>query len=135
MKGIRQLVVDVFKMYQRVCSMSMNLKKKQRVGCLRPEAPCMIIFLTGERVFTILVCMVTNLDDAINVGAVFSRGELKPVWFSWRGRQVRILRTTFSWKTREGHARILHFSVTDGQGVYEIRYNQETMGWRLVRCE
>lgn len=79
--------------------------------------------------------MPVEMDEQIKVGAVFARGEVRPVWFSWNGRQVRVRETAFTWKTREGSATILHFSVTDGQGLYEIRYNKETMGWRIANAE
>jgi hypothetical protein len=85
--------------------------------------------------FSILPGMAVKINEPIKVGAVFSRGEVRPVWFIWKGRQVRIKETTFSWMTRQGNAAILHFSVTDGQGLYEIVYNKETMGWRMVNAE
>ncbi len=74
----------------------------------------------------------TDLNESIAVGAVFSRGTVKPVWFSRKGRQIRIAEIAFSWKTRQGNAVILHFSVTDGQGLYELRYNTGTCAWRLA---
>ncbi len=79
--------------------------------------------------------MVAEIDDPITVGVVFSRAEVRPVWFSWHGRQIRIRENAYSWKTREGSSVVLHFSVTDGQGIYEIRYNKETMDWKLVGCQ
>jgi len=66
---------------------------------------------------------------------VFSRGGVKPAWFEWHGRQVRVREIAFTWKTREGSACILHFSVTDGQGLYEICFNQASMAWRLSKAE
>lgn len=90
--------------------------------------------LTSEQMFTILIVMPVEINIPIKVGAVFSRGEIRPVWFSWNGRQVRVSETTFTWRTREGSAAILHFSVTDGQGLYEICYNDETLGWRLLNA-
>jgi hypothetical protein len=79
--------------------------------------------------------MVVEINETISVGAVFSRGRIKPVWFVWKGRQVRIRESAFTWRTREGSAGILHFSVTDGQGVYEIRYNAESFNWILTKAE
>ena len=79
--------------------------------------------------------MPTELDEPIVVGAVFSRGKVKPVWFTWNGREVRIREVAFSWKTREGSASLLHFSVADGRGLYEIVYNLETTGWRVLNAE
>ncbi|HEX9021767.1 MAG TPA: hypothetical protein VF903_10955 [Nitrospirota bacterium] len=79
--------------------------------------------------------MPVEINEPIKVGAVFSRGEIRPVWFAWKGRQIRVRETTFVWKTWEGSACILHFSVTDGQGLYEICYNRESLGWRLSSAE
>ena len=79
--------------------------------------------------------MPIEINEPITVGAVFSKGGVKPVWFSRKGRQIRVREVAFTWKTREGRACILHFSVTDGQGLYEIAYNIETMGWRLLNAE
>jgi hypothetical protein len=79
--------------------------------------------------------MTVELNEPIEVGAVFSRGGIRPVWFSRNNRQVRVRETTFTWKTREGRAVILHFSVTDGQGLYEICYNAENHVWRLTKAE
>jgi hypothetical protein len=85
--------------------------------------------------FTILCGMPVELNEPVKVGAVFSRGEIRLVWFSWNGRPVRVKETTFAWKTWEGSACILHFKVTDGRGLYEICFNRETLGWRLVNAE
>jgi hypothetical protein len=79
--------------------------------------------------------MTIEIDEPINVGAVFSKGAVKPVWFSWKGRQIRIHEVAFTWKTHEGNSNVLHFSVTDGQGLYEVAYNMSTMGWRILNSE
>ncbi len=79
--------------------------------------------------------MPVELDSPIKVAVVFSRGDIRPVWFSWNGRQVRIKETTYIWKTWEGSAAIIHFSVTDGQGLYEICYNAENFGWRISKSD
>ena len=79
--------------------------------------------------------MSVDINEPINVGAVFSGGRIKPIWFAWKGRQVRIQKITFTWRTRAGSAGILHFSVSDGQGLYEICYNAENFNWRLAKAE
>ena len=74
--------------------------------------------------------MALEINEPINVAAIFSRGIIRPVWFVWNGRQIRIREITFTWKTRKGSACIFHFSVTDGQGLYEICYNARSVGWK-----
>jgi hypothetical protein len=90
------------------------------------------LFLTSEQMFTILEGMATELDEVVTVGAVFAPGVIKPVWFARKGKQVRIREIALTWKTREGNTPILHFSVSDGQGVFELRYNTGTFAWRLA---
>ncbi len=85
--------------------------------------------------FTILGNMATDINESISVGVVFSRGMVKPVWFSRHGTRTRIQEITFTWKTLEGDAPILHFSVTDGQGLYEICYHTATFSWRITNVE
>jgi hypothetical protein len=79
--------------------------------------------------------MSVEIDEPVVVGAVFSRGGVKPIWFTWNGREIRIRTIAFTWKTREGSASILHFSVTDGQSLYEIVYNAQTFQWRITGTE
>ena len=94
-----------------------------------------MIVLTGEQMFTIIGSMAVEIDEPIKVAAVFFREEVKPVWFSRRGTQIKIKETAFTWKSREGSAVILHLSVTDGQGLYEVCYNMESLGWRITKSE
>jgi hypothetical protein len=79
--------------------------------------------------------MAVEIDEPIAVGAVFSHGDVKPRWFTWNGREIRVREIAFTWKTREGSARVLHFSVTDGQGLYEIVFNTETFMWSILKSE
>ena len=79
--------------------------------------------------------MSVELNEPVRVAAVFTRGEVCPVWFDRRGMQVRIRNTAFSWTTREGNVTIMHFSVTDGQNLYELRFHTGTLGWHLFYSE
>lgn len=79
--------------------------------------------------------MAIDMDEPIRVAAVFNCGGILPVWFDRKGIQVRVRDTAFCWTTREGCATLMHFSVTDGQNLYEICFNTETLGWKLVFSE
>ncbi len=79
--------------------------------------------------------MATEVDEPITVGAVFANGTVKPVWFARRGRQVRIREVALTWKTRQGSTPLLHFSVTDGAGLFELCFNAANFTWRLNRAE
>jgi hypothetical protein len=79
--------------------------------------------------------MAIVIDEPVKVAAVFSRGTIRPVWFAWNGRQVRITETTFIWTTFERSSTVCHFSVSDGKGLYEITFNKENLGWRIASTE
>jgi len=79
--------------------------------------------------------MATEIDEPITVGAIFSRGAMRPIWFTWNNREIKIREITFMWKTQDGKVPVLHFSASDGQGLYEIAFNGETMEWRILTCE
>ena len=85
--------------------------------------------------FTILLFMSVKLKEPIRVGAVFSVRSMRPVWFSRNGRQVRIREITYTWETRIGSAKIMHFAAADGQGLYELCFNSETFEWRVEQAE
>jgi len=79
--------------------------------------------------------MAVDMNEPVRVAAVFTRGEVCPVWFDRKGMQVRVRETAFSWTTREGSSTVLHFSVTDGHNLYELRFNTGTLSWQLTYSE
>ena len=69
--------------------------------------------------------MSTAVGDPVRVAVIFDRGSgglsgLRPVKFSWGVRDFTIEEITYSWETREGEMKIAHFSVTDGESLYEL---------------
>ncbi|MEE8185187.1 MAG: hypothetical protein V3T96_02155 [Thermodesulfobacteriota bacterium] len=72
----------------------------------------------------------TEIRDSIKVMAIFDRG-IRPVKFRWEGRVYPVKEITYTWRTREGSAEVIHFSVTDGASLYELSYNKSTMRWSL----
>lgn len=76
--------------------------------------------------------MTVSIDEQVRVAAVFAHGRVKPVWFDWKGRQIRLKETAYDWTTREGRAVVIHFSVSDGANLYEICWNRETLVWTLT---
>jgi hypothetical protein len=75
----------------------------------------------GERVFVI---------------AAFGRSiKLKPLRFTWSNRQINIKDVTYEWITSEGSSKLLHFSVTDGNTLYELSFNTNSILWRLEGVE
>ncbi len=84
--------------------------------------------------------MITEIGEPIKVGVVFGANciggkNIKPVWCIWKERQYRIKEVRYTWTNKEGSASLHYLSVTDGQNLYEISYNTETMVWKLIAIE
>ncbi|MBI2559781.1 MAG: hypothetical protein HYW14_01425 [Planctomycetes bacterium] len=80
--------------------------------------------------------MITQINESVKVAVIFGNGrKIKPVWFEWNGRQHRIQSVTYVWNSKKGKAVIYHFSVTEGENLYELRYNTETSEWELAQVE
>ena len=76
-----------------------------------------------------------ELSESISVGAVFSAGRMEPAWFLWRGRKYLVREITYAWESREGMARLRHFSVVSGGNVYNLSYNPVKCAWELRGVE
>ena len=76
------------------------------------------------------------VGEYIFVIAAFGRSiRLKPLRFTWSDRQVDIKEVTYEWTTSEGTSRLLHFSVTDGNTLYELSFNTDSILWKLEGVE
>ena len=74
--------------------------------------------------------------EPIRTAVVFTPGQhIRPVWFDWHRRQHRIVQTTYSWQEKKGDTTLLHFSVTDGEALYELVYNTKDQTWLLNGIE
>ena len=77
--------------------------------------------------------MSNRAEEILKVGAVFGTDKkMKPVWFMWNRRRYEIKEITYSWMSREGRNALYHFSVTDGNALYELCYNSESLNWMLT---
>ncbi len=78
--------------------------------------------------------MIEEIDDQIDVVAVFSSGKVSPLLFSWRNRRYSNLKTSSMWMDSEGDAKRVHFSViTDSANLYELCFHTRSFQWTLVR--
>jgi hypothetical protein len=82
-----------------------------------------------------------EIDQPIDVIAVFQKGRMVPVRFRWDGRVIKIARVTGRWKTSEGKFKIRHFAVIDKNSQFcQLSYRERTGEWfgrflRLGRAE
>lgn len=77
-----------------------------------------------------------RIREPIRVAVVFGPGRaVKPVWFEWRRRKHTITQTTYSWSDRVGDDIRLHFSVTDGEALFELVYSTTRQNWELLNLQ
>lgn len=77
-----------------------------------------------------------EIGEKVPVIAAFgSFPKLRPLRFKWSGRRVDIKDVTYEWTTMEGRSRLLHFSVTDGNTLYELSFDTNSILWRLEGVE
>ena len=76
---------------------------------------------------------ITDINQKIKVGAVFEGSLIKPKWFIWVNKKFEVKKVAMRWKSIQGAAVILHFSVTDEKTLYQLSLNQKTMEWTLEK--
>ena len=92
----------------------------------------MIRVLSSELNVEDLAIMDQEIDQPIDVMAVFQEGRMIPVRFRWNGRVIKIVRVTGRWKTSEGRFRIKRFAVIDKNSQFcQLSYRERTGEWFL----
>jgi hypothetical protein len=77
-----------------------------------------------------------QLNADIRVGAIFESGRaIRPVWFDWQRRKHSITEITYRWQEQSGKTKMLHFTVSDGQDLFELIYDTDRQIWILAGIE
>lgn len=75
-----------------------------------------------------------EIDEPIEVLAVFQAGTMKPLRFRWKTRTHHVLKVTGHWTTQVGQFKQYYFSVLgESQDYFEIVLDSRTLVWRLAR--
>ncbi len=77
---------------------------------------------------------IEEINESIEVIALFQRGKLSPLKFRWRDRIYRVQRINGGWASEVGEVNYHHFAVmSDSPDVYELVYNERGHEWRVQR--
>ena len=74
-----------------------------------------------------------QLNERIQVLAWFRNGKVTPRIFVWNNKKYEIKEVTYNWQERQGQEVINCFSVSTGDDLYQISFNNTTLGWRINR--
>ena len=72
-----------------------------------------------------------ELNERIHVLAWFKNGKTLPQIFIWNDKEYKISQITYNWQERRGREVISCFSVDTGGNIYQISFNNITLGWRI----
>jgi len=71
--------------------------------------------------------------EKVRVAAIFEPGKrIRPVWFERNRRQYKIVETTYSWRDQVGDTPCIHFTVSDGEALFELIYHPLDGSWTLA---
>lgn len=72
------------------------------------------------------------LNDPIDVTVDFSGRRVRPKEVRWSNRAYAIPQVNLIHGAREGTKRVFYFSVSDNTNFMKLRFDTETLEWRLV---
>ena len=74
-----------------------------------------------------------ELNERIQVLAWFRNGKIQPRQFVWNDKAYKIKKITYNWQEYQGREVISYFTVSTGVDLYQISFNNTTLGWRVNR--
>jgi hypothetical protein len=76
--------------------------------------------------------MYQDIEETVDVIALFENGVLKPLRFRWNGRAIRIAQITGTWKADVGQQKIRYFAVLDrASNFFQLAYDERNTAWML----
>jgi len=73
------------------------------------------------------------LDVPIEVKAEFKGGRVFPLSFTLSNKKYPIERITYNWQVHQGQAVVHYFAVISAEVIYQISFNNTSLGWRLEK--
>lgn len=76
--------------------------------------------------------MFTQINEDIEVIAVFKQGVATPARFSWHGREYRVEKVNLRYSRFEGRGKVYYFAVSDSINYFKLRFDTDKMHWSLI---
>ncbi len=78
---------------------------------------------------------IINESVSVNLLSNNLKAVAAPSSLYWRGRRYQITKVGLRYTTREGRTLFHIFSVTDGVTCFKLRFDTETLLWKLLETE
>jgi hypothetical protein len=73
-----------------------------------------------------------DIEEAVDVIALFEGGRMRPIRFRWNGRSISIKQVTGAWKSDVGAHKIRYFAVLDNSSnFFQLAYDERNTAWVL----
>ena len=72
------------------------------------------------------------VDEPVEVFVAFRKNRVLPWLMEWNGKKYDIKQVNLIHSVREGSKRIFYFSVSDLLNYFKLRFDTETLEWRLI---
>ena len=76
--------------------------------------------------------MYEQINDQIQVAGIFKNGDLKPLKFSWKGREYAVKTINLAYSRFEGRFKMYFFAVSDNNNYFKMQFNADTLVWTLL---
>jgi hypothetical protein len=78
--------------------------------------------------------MYQDMDESIEVVALFECHKMRPVRFRWSGRTYKISEVTGDWKTDIGAYKVHHYAVVDSSSnFFQLTYDERQTSWVISK--
>jgi len=71
------------------------------------------------------------VNEPIKVLVSFHGQKIKPLTFEWRGKRYLVDKVNLVYHAAEEGKKIFYFSVNDRVNCFNLRFDPETMQWRI----
>lgn len=81
--------------------------------------------------------MAEPIDESVSVDLLSNhlQGRAYPWVIHWRGNRYMVTKVGLHHTVREGRVLYHMFSVSDGISFFKLRFDTETLGWKLLEIE
>ncbi len=81
--------------------------------------------------------MPETIDEAVSVDLLYNhlKGYAYPWVVHWHANRYLITKVGLHHTVREGRTLFHIFSVTDGNTFFKLRFDTESLGWRLLEVD
>ena len=77
--------------------------------------------------------METRINEPIETTCLFSRGQIKPIFFFWRNKLYKIQKIVFQFHKKIGSEKVFYFSVETEVNSCQLEFNSEKQTWKLLK--